>query len=94
MQSDAVGTYHWMTHGQFLNAVALGQVTPGPLTPARASGPSRSRSRSLTVMAAVQALVFALGGSLALLADLIHNGGDALTAIPLGIAFALRSPRA
>src|SRR5580692_7298604 len=33
--------------------------------------------------AAVQALVFALSGSLALLADLIHNGGDALTAIPL-----------
>ncbi len=32
MQSDAVGTYHWITHGQFLNAVALGQVTPGPLT--------------------------------------------------------------
>jgi chromate transporter len=32
MESDAVGTYHWMTHGQFLNAVALGQVTPGPLT--------------------------------------------------------------
>jgi chromate transporter len=32
MQSDAVGTYHWMTHAQFLNAVALGQVTPGPVT--------------------------------------------------------------
>jgi chromate transporter len=31
MQSDAVSTYHWMTHGQFLNAVALGQVTPGPV---------------------------------------------------------------
>jgi cation diffusion facilitator family transporter len=44
--------------------------------------------------ATIQALVFALTGSLALLADLIHNGGDALTAIPLGIAFALRSPRA
>jgi cation diffusion facilitator family transporter len=44
--------------------------------------------------AAAQALVFALTGSLALLADLIHNGGDALTAIPLGIAFALRSERA
>src|SRR5471030_1233693 len=42
----------------------------------------------LGVTAAVQALVFALSGSLALLADLIHNGGDALTAIPLGIAFA------
>ena len=32
MQSDAVGTYHWMTEGQFLNAVALGQITPGPVT--------------------------------------------------------------
>jgi chromate transporter len=32
MQADAVGSYHWMTHGQFLNAVALGQVTPGPVT--------------------------------------------------------------
>ncbi len=48
----------------------------------------------LTVTAAVQAVVFALSDSLALLADLIHNGGDALTAIPLGIAFALRSQRA
>jgi cation diffusion facilitator family transporter len=48
----------------------------------------------LATTAAVQALVFALSGSLALLADLIHNGGDALTAIPLGIAVALRSPRA
>lgn len=32
MQTDAVHTYHWMTHAQFLNAVALGQVTPGPIT--------------------------------------------------------------
>jgi cation diffusion facilitator family transporter len=48
----------------------------------------------LAATAAVQAVVFALTGSLALLADLIHNGGDALTAIPLGIAFAVRSPRA
>jgi chromate transporter len=32
MQTDAVSTYHWMTHGQFLNAVALGQITPGPIT--------------------------------------------------------------
>jgi chromate transporter len=31
MQSDAVSRYHWMTAGQFLNAVALGQVTPGPV---------------------------------------------------------------
>jgi chromate transporter len=31
MQADAVGHYHWMTSAQFLNAVALGQVTPGPV---------------------------------------------------------------
>ena len=31
MQADAVDRYHWMTGGQFLNAVALGQVTPGPV---------------------------------------------------------------
>ena len=31
MQHDAVVTYHWMTGSQFLNAVALGQVTPGPV---------------------------------------------------------------
>jgi chromate transporter len=30
MQADAVGR-HWMTGGQFLNAVALGQITPGPV---------------------------------------------------------------
>ena len=31
MQDDAVDAYHWMTDAQFLNAVALGQVTPGPV---------------------------------------------------------------
>jgi chromate transporter len=31
MQDDAVHVYHWMTNAQFLNAVALGQVTPGPV---------------------------------------------------------------
>jgi len=31
MQPDAVSHYHWMTGAQFLNAVALGQITPGPV---------------------------------------------------------------
>jgi len=51
-------------------------------------------SLSLAVLglaAAAQTAVFLASGSIALLADLIHNFGDALTAIPLGIAFALRS---
>jgi cation diffusion facilitator family transporter len=48
----------------------------------------------LAVAAALQAVVYLASGSVALLADLIHNVGDAATAIPLGIAFALRSARA
>ena len=45
----------------------------------------------LAVTAAAQAVVFVATNSVALLADLSHNVGDALTAIPLGIAFLLRS---
>lgn len=48
----------------------------------------------LGAAAVVQALIFAASGSVALLADLIHNFGDALTAVPLGIAFLMRSERA
>jgi cation diffusion facilitator family transporter len=67
--------------------------------------PSITRSRAglhavslslfvLALTAGLQAVVFVLSGSVALLADLIHNAGDALTAVPLGIAFLLRSRRA
>ena len=48
----------------------------------------------LALTAALQAAIFVASDSIALLADLIHNAGDALTAVPLGVAFALRSPRA
>ncbi len=54
----------------------------------------RAVSWSLAVLLITTVLqfgVFLLTGSIALLADLIHNFGDALTAIPLGIAFLLRS---
>ena len=47
----------------------------------------------LGIAAVAQTIVFVLSGSVALLADLIHNYGDALTAVPLGIAFFLRSFR-
>ena len=47
----------------------------------------------LGLTALIQAGIFVLTGSVALLADLIHNVGDALTAVPLGIAFFLRSFR-
>jgi cation diffusion facilitator family transporter len=48
----------------------------------------------LGATAAAQAVIFVLSGSVALLADLVHNIGDAATAIPVGIAFLLRSERA
>ena len=57
----------------------------------------RAVSLALAVLgltALVQAAVFVASGSVALLADLIHNAGDAATAVPLGVAFALRSARA
>jgi cation diffusion facilitator family transporter len=47
----------------------------------------------LTVTALAQAFIYSRTLSDALLADLIHNFGDALTAIPLGIAFYLRTAR-
>ncbi|MBA3780213.1 MAG: cation diffusion facilitator family transporter [Chloroflexi bacterium] len=48
----------------------------------------------LGATALAQGAIFAYSNSVALLADLIHNVGDALTAVPLGIAFLLRSARA
>ena len=48
----------------------------------------------LGLAAAAQLVIFLLTNSVALLADLIHNFGDALTAVPLAIAFYLRSFRA
>ncbi|HZI34463.1 MAG TPA: cation diffusion facilitator family transporter [Gaiellales bacterium] len=48
----------------------------------------------LGLTAVIQAAIYLSTGSIALLADLIHNFGDALTALPLGIAFALRSAKA
>lgn len=67
--------------------------------------PSIKRSReglravaiSLAILGAAaiaQTVIFVATGSVALLADLIHNFGDALTAVPVGIAFLLRSERA
>ncbi|MCX6394212.1 MAG: cation diffusion facilitator family transporter [Solirubrobacterales bacterium] len=48
----------------------------------------------LLITAGAQGAVFFWSGSVALLADLIHNVGDALTAVPVGVAFLLHSKRA
>ena len=57
----------------------------------------RAVALSLAVLgsaAIAQTAIFAATGSVALLADLVHNFGDAATAFPLGAAFLLRSERA
>jgi cation diffusion facilitator family transporter len=63
----------------------------------RSSEGLRAVGLSLAILgltAVAQTAVFVASGSVALLADLIHNFGDAATALPLGVAFMLRSPRA
>jgi cation diffusion facilitator family transporter len=67
------------------------------LSIARSKAGVRAVALSLVVLAATaaaQMVVFVATDSVALLADLIHNVGDALTALPLGAAFLLRSVRA
>ena len=74
-------------------ATRTGSSTGRSSARAPVSGRSRSASRSSALTAARPVAVFPLSSSVALLADLIHNFGDALTAVPLGIAFFLRSYR-
>jgi cation diffusion facilitator family transporter len=87
-------TQEHVHHEQHSHGHSHGLVDPSIL---RSRAGVRAVLISLGVLgltAAAQMLVFALSGSVALLADLIHNTGDALTAVPVGAAFLLRSSRA
>ncbi len=66
MQGDAVHVYHWMTNAQFLNAVALGQVTPGPVVATVAAVGYAAHGLAGGVMAA--AIAFAPSFAFVLLA--------------------------
>ena len=67
MQHDAVHQYHWMTNSQFLDAVALGQVTPGPVVQTVAVVGYAAAGVAGGLLAAVVAFspsfVFVLGGA-------------------------------
>ena len=65
MQHDAVHTYHWMTATSFLSAVALGQVTPGPVVATVAAVGFAARGLAGGVLAA--AIAFAPSFALVLL---------------------------
>jgi cation diffusion facilitator family transporter len=80
-------------HGHGHHHHAHGMVDPAI---ARSRDGIRAVAVSLAVLAtaaAAQTAIFVASGSVALLADVIHNYGDALTALPLGVAFFLRSAR-
>jgi cation diffusion facilitator family transporter len=80
------GAHHAHTHSHGLIDPSIRRSRAG----LRAVGVSLA---VLGATAAIQAVIYFATGSVALLADLIHNFGDALTAVPLGIAFLLRSAR-
>ena len=78
------GTHHAHAHGVIARSLL------------RSRSGIRVVSWSLLILLAtslLQGFIYLSTGSVALLADLIHNFGDALTAVPLGIAFFLRSER-
>lgn len=66
-----------------------GAVDPSIATSERGMWAVKWSFVGLFVTALLQAAVVALSGSVALLSDTIHNFGDALTAVPLWVAFAL-----
>ena len=68
MQADAVSRYHWMTNSQFLSAVALGQITPGPVV----QTVSAVGYAAAGVLGGILAAVFAFSPSFAF----ILLGGD------------------
>jgi len=84
-RSESEGVEHGHSHGLVDESIK------------RSSEGIRAVLRSLGILgitAAAQSVVFMASGSVALLADLVHNFGDALTAVPLAIAFLLRSEQA
>ncbi len=72
MQGDAVHVNHWMTNAQFLNAVALGQITPGPVVATVAAVGYAAHGLAGGIMAA--AIAFAPSFAFVLLAGRRFDG--------------------
>src|SRR5215211_5444789 len=80
---------HDHRHGHEERGHTHGAVDPSIATSERGMWAVKWSFVGLFVTALLQAAVVALSGSVALLSDTIHNFGDAVTALPLWIAFAL-----
>jgi cation diffusion facilitator family transporter len=76
---------HWYWHGH--HAHTHGVVDPSITTSEKGMWAIKWSFVGLAATAALQLIVVVISGSVALLADTIHNFGDAATAIPLAIAF-------
>lgn len=79
--------HHHHHHGEGAHSHTHGAIDPSIATSERGLWAVKWSLVGLMITAAAQATVFWLSGSVALLADLIHNVGDAMTALPLGVAF-------
>src|SRR5918997_1662824 len=80
---------HDHKHGHHDHGHTHGAVDPSIATSERGMRAVKWSFVGLFVTALLQVVVVALSGSVALLSDTIHNFGDALTAVPLWVAFAL-----
>jgi cation diffusion facilitator family transporter len=80
---------HAHPHGHGEHGHTHGAVDPTIATSERGIWAIKWSFVGLMVTALLQLIVVLLSGSVALLSDTIHNFGDAATAIPLGVAFAL-----
>src|SRR5215212_6132057 len=80
---------HDHQHGHEEHSHTHGAVDPSLATSERGIWAVKWSFAALFITALVQLVVVALSGSVALLSDTIHNFGDALTAVPLWVAFAL-----
>jgi cation diffusion facilitator family transporter len=80
---------HRHDHGHGEHGHTHGAVDPTIATSERGIWAIKWSFLMLTATALLQLVVVLMSGSVALLSDTIHNFGDAATAIPLGIAFAL-----
>ncbi|MEL6381031.1 MAG: cation diffusion facilitator family transporter [Cyanobacteria bacterium J06626_18] len=78
---------HSHRHGEDIHTHTHGAIDAAIATSERGLWAVKVSLVGLILTAVAQAIVFWLSGSVALLADLIHNVGDAMTALPLGVAF-------
>jgi Co/Zn/Cd efflux system component len=87
--SNDHGHPHSHDHSGAAHGHAHGAFDPTILTTARGIRAIKWSFVGLLITALFQIFVVWLSGSVALLADTIHNFGDAATAVPLWVAFTL-----